>query len=161
MNYLQTQIYFSFTFVYHIMPRQEVTTIFFNLAATDFAAIAEAIAADANGAAAITASAASIAAAKAAGSKLSSFRFIIWMLHIGWKKCHHSTSFSSSSTDSNQRCCQKILVNGTLTRYGDPFYVEMMGVFTIFQVNKYSTYQILSLYWRSSSNAVSWDCRKN
>ena len=59
--------------------QHEVTTIFFNLAAADFAAIAEAIAADANGAAAaaITASAASIAAAKAAGSKLSSFRFII------------------------------------------------------------------------------------
>ena len=57
--------------------QHEVTTIFFNLAAADFAAIAEAIAAAANGAAAITASAASIAAAKAAGSKLSSFRFII------------------------------------------------------------------------------------
>ena len=34
-----------------------------------------------------------------------------------------------------QSCCQKLLVNGTLTRYGDPFYGEMMGVFTIFQVN--------------------------
>ena len=61
--------------------QHEVTTIFFNLAAADFAAIAEAIAAatiaEAIAAAAITASAASIAAAKAAGSKLSSFRFII------------------------------------------------------------------------------------
>ena len=34
-----------------------------------------------------------------------------------------------------QSCCQKLLVNGTLTGYGDPFYGEMMGVFTIFQVN--------------------------
>lgn len=61
--------------------QHEVTTIFFNLAVADFAAIAEAIAAatiaEAIAAAAITASAASIAAAKAAGSKLSSFRFII------------------------------------------------------------------------------------
>ena len=37
---------------------------------------------------AANAAATTVAAAVVVGSKLSSFRFIIWMLHIGWKKCH-------------------------------------------------------------------------